>query len=88
MRGFVALNTSVQILLGTSLAVAVQVLLRATLAALGRNKKRTAESLGLTLGRCTPSWGGAELSAPCDAPACWGRRGVPGGRAVERLREG
>ena len=48
MRGFVAQNTSVQILLGTSLAVAVQVLLRATLAALGGNKKRAAETLGIT----------------------------------------
>lgn len=43
-----ARDASVQIPLGTPLAAAEQVLLRATLAALGRNKKRTAETLGIT----------------------------------------
>jgi DNA-binding NtrC family response regulator len=43
-----ALNASVQIPLGTSLAVAEQILLRATLAAHGGNKKRTAETLGIS----------------------------------------
>ncbi|MFO0577438.1 MAG: sigma 54-interacting transcriptional regulator, partial [Polyangia bacterium] len=43
-----ARDATVQIPLGTSLAVAEQVLLRATLAALGGNKKRTAEALGIT----------------------------------------
>jgi DNA-binding NtrC family response regulator len=43
-----ALNASVQIPLGTPLAVAEQILLRATLAAQGGNKKRTAEALGIT----------------------------------------
>ena len=43
-----ALNAAVQIPLGTSLAVAEQTLLRATLAGFGGNKKRTAEALGIT----------------------------------------
>ena len=43
-----ARDTAVQIPLVTSLAVAEQVLLRATLAALGGNKKRTAEALGIS----------------------------------------
>ncbi|MFO0574265.1 MAG: sigma 54-interacting transcriptional regulator [Polyangia bacterium] len=43
-----ARDATVQIPLGTSLAAAEQVLMRATLAALGGNKKRTAEVLGIT----------------------------------------
>ncbi|MFO0578935.1 MAG: sigma 54-interacting transcriptional regulator [Polyangia bacterium] len=43
-----ALNASVQIPLGTPLAVAEQTLIRATLAGFGGNKKRTAETLGIT----------------------------------------
>ncbi|MFO0580077.1 MAG: sigma 54-interacting transcriptional regulator [Polyangia bacterium] len=43
-----ARGAAVQIPLGTSLAVAEQLLIRATLAALGGNKKRTAEVLGIT----------------------------------------
>lgn len=41
-------KAAVQIPLGTSLAAAEQTLLKATLAALGGNKKRTAEVLGIT----------------------------------------
>ncbi|MFO0576101.1 MAG: sigma 54-interacting transcriptional regulator [Polyangia bacterium] len=43
-----ALNAAVQIPLGTSLAIAEQILLRATLAGFGGNKKRTADALGIT----------------------------------------
>lgn len=44
----IAMKAEVQIPLGTSLAVAEQLLLRATRAVLSGNKNRTAEALGST----------------------------------------